>query len=477
MSEKFSTFAGLLTPLPLPLQTTDILVVTRAGVSYEVAPNNLPIVSVSPFHFYVSTTGSDHGGTNTGLNPSDPCATINQALKSLYTFNVFGVNATINLAAGSYAESVFCNQPLTGAGNNTPNPNGSIQPGQIMISGAGSTTTTLTGNAVNSAVICASNYATVGVRALKLIGTGTGQQSTLFAQLDGTINIYDDVNFGAASVEHIHIEDIGEVEAWYSYTVSGNAARHVISASNGGYIHNAYPSGVITFTGGITFSDCGFFADQNGTIQFNSNVTWSGTFTGKRYNVQRGGVISTYPSTSLTWIPGTIAGTGTSGGVYTGTAPPVIVGAITSGGDGTLRQATSLDLSDVVAPNTSWTPGIAFGGSATGITYTSQIGFYTKIGKLVIASFDITLSSKGAQTGAATVTGLPFAANASSVFPCQIGFYFAMSTITGFSAFVNGGASVITLAITGSGDANTSYSNTNFGNTTRISGSVVYTTA
>ena len=56
----------------------------------------------------------------------------------------------------------------------------------------------------------------------------------------------------------------------------------------------------------------------------------------------------------------------------------------------------------------TWTPGVSFGGGTTGITYTEQNGRYTKIGRQVTVTANVTLSSKGSSTGDATLTGLPF---------------------------------------------------------------------
>lgn len=56
----------------------------------------------------------------------------------------------------------------------------------------------------------------------------------------------------------------------------------------------------------------------------------------------------------------------------------------------------------------TWTPGISFGGGTTGITYTTQSGRYTKIGRLVIVEGSVQLSAKGSSTGNAVITGLPF---------------------------------------------------------------------
>ena len=62
----------------------------------------------------------------------------------------------------------------------------------------------------------------------------------------------------------------------------------------------------------------------------------------------------------------------------------------------------------------TWTPSITFGGGSTGITYTTQEGFYTRIGDTVWVSAYVLLSSKGSDTGTALVNGLPFTASNSA---------------------------------------------------------------
>ena len=58
----------------------------------------------------------------------------------------------------------------------------------------------------------------------------------------------------------------------------------------------------------------------------------------------------------------------------------------------------------------TWTPSLEFGGSSTGITYSSlRGGNYTKIGRQVTVNFAFTLTSKGSATGDAHISGLPFA--------------------------------------------------------------------
>jgi hypothetical protein len=56
----------------------------------------------------------------------------------------------------------------------------------------------------------------------------------------------------------------------------------------------------------------------------------------------------------------------------------------------------------------TWTPVLVFGSGTAGITYATQEGSYTKIGRLVTGRFSIILTSKGVDTGTALVAGLPF---------------------------------------------------------------------
>lgn len=68
----------------------------------------------------------------------------------------------------------------------------------------------------------------------------------------------------------------------------------------------------------------------------------------------------------------------------------------------------------------TWTPGVSFGGSVTGITYTSQDGTYVKIGKQVTVAGALVLLTKGSATGSARLTGLPFTSAIGQTFPTQL---------------------------------------------------------
>jgi hypothetical protein len=56
----------------------------------------------------------------------------------------------------------------------------------------------------------------------------------------------------------------------------------------------------------------------------------------------------------------------------------------------------------------TFTPGIAFNNAAVDVTYSTQDGIYTKVGRCVTFTVNIVLTNKGSSTGNMTVTGLPF---------------------------------------------------------------------
>lgn len=113
----------------------------------------------------------------------------------------------------------------------------------------------------------------------------------------------------------------------------------------------------------------------------------------------------------------------------------------------------------------TWTPVLKFGGGTTGITYTNQLGFYTRIGRLVTVHVNVILTSKGSSSGAATIAGLPFApaSNGSASLAC--GFYSNFAAgVTSIAGFALAGATTITLQTNGAGGTanldDTSFTNT-----------------
>ena len=123
----------------------------------------------------------------------------------------------------------------------------------------------------------------------------------------------------------------------------------------------------------------------------------------------------------------------------------------------------------------TWTPTVNFEGTSTGVTYTKQLGHYTKIGRMVYASFDILLSSKGTSTGGVTIDGLPIANygshqnNAGTVICESGGVDWPQTNVYGM-VWSDGNIYLRQQGTT----AYAAVTNENFSNTTKIFGMMVY---
>lgn len=124
----------------------------------------------------------------------------------------------------------------------------------------------------------------------------------------------------------------------------------------------------------------------------------------------------------------------------------------------------------------TWTPGLTFGGAVTGIVYGSPTqGRYTKIGRTVFAIGSVVLTSKGSATGAALLTGLPFAAANDGLYvAASIGFAAGMGSVTGsLISTIAPSANRFSLYHSNNGAA-AALTNVNFSNTSQIFISVFF---
>ena len=194
-----------------------------------------------------------------------------------------------------------------------------------------------------------------------------------------------------------------------------------------------------------------------------------------------GTVTVTLPSTS-----GTMAVTGASQSFTNITATGTIQGASTIGvgnatpaasGAGITFPATQSASSDVNTLDDyeegTWTPSL--GGTAT---YSARTGDYVKIGVMVTAFFDITVSSIGTGSGS-LISGLPFTSGGGTQgMPGSASFWSSLATaLTFLNLRVDLGAT--TIGTSGTSAAQTTITNgpNIFGNGARLVGSVTYRTA
>lgn len=120
-------------------------------------------------------------------------------------------------------------------------------------------------------------------------------------------------------------------------------------------------------------------------------------------------------------------------------------------------------------------PGLAFGGASVGMGIAAQTGTYTKIGNTVfIHTLRVALSAKGSSTGAATITGLPFAPVNNG--GATVGYYAGMSLTAGPPILlVDGNAAGIRLWQPGTASAN-ALTDANFTATSDLRASFFYRT-
>ena len=126
-----------------------------------------------------------------------------------------------------------------------------------------------------------------------------------------------------------------------------------------------------------------------------------------------------------------------------------------------------------------WTPGISFDNATTGITYVaSTSGNLVKVGRVVVANYQIVLSSKGSATGTARITGLPIAvgsANASDT-GMAVGYWGVLSIgVVYLSArVVIGTTTAIIYGATAAATSLSALDETYFSDDTVLHGSLIY---
>ncbi len=102
----------------------------------------------------------------------------------------------------------------------------------------------------------------------------------------------------------------------------------------------------------------------------------------------------------------------------------------------------------------TWTPAMTFGGSATGITYSVQVGSYIKIGKLVFVRGEITLTNNGSGAGIGAITGLPFTSAATIPGALAFPYYSGCAGVVGnIVGNINAGATAANLFMSGAAAA------------------------
>ena len=248
--------------------------------------------------YYVRTDGSD---SNTGLANTSGGAflTIQKAIDVVaQTIDLGAYSVTIQVADGTYTASVTM-RPYIGTGAVTIQGN-STTPANVVLS-------TTSAHCINN-----SSRSALTVKDVKIQTTTSGYG--VVASNGGLVSI-NNVDFGACANGHMYIDTYGRVTAAGSYAISGSAPAHVIPNLQGSFTMN---SGTVTLTGTPAFSSAFLYCSSLGFAYINgvgSAVTFSGSATGKKYDVLLNSVVNTGGS-GTNYLPGDSAGTTSSGGLY-----------------------------------------------------------------------------------------------------------------------------------------------------------------
>ncbi len=147
-----------------------------------------------------------------------------------------------------------------------------------------------------------------------------------------------------------------------------------------------------------------------------------------------------------------------------------VVNDVSAGSDKKITQ------SDMLGGSGTWTPDLTFGGSSTGITYSSRNGYYARAGSIVFVQGVFILTSKGSATGNASIGNLPFTSAASGQAWLTVAWQNMTSSYVNMIGFVNNSSASISIrGITAAATTNlTTVTDTGFSNTSILYMSGVY---
>lgn len=249
--------------------------------------------------YYVRTDGSD---SNDGLTNSAGGAflTIQRAIdEAANRLDLGGYTVTIQVGDGTYTDPINIKAMMGMAGPDSLVIQGnSLAPSNVVISTTSADSFTLDGPTTMAHVKYLKVQTTTG-------GMGFSVVNQAVLKLTG-------INFGACANYHMLVNGGARLQfgVGEGYTISGGATFHMsVQATS---TLQAESVGTITLSGTPNFSTFALVSDSN--LRINGN-TYSGSATGKRYNVNLNGVIFTNGA-GVNYLPGSIAGTTATGGQY-----------------------------------------------------------------------------------------------------------------------------------------------------------------
>jgi hypothetical protein len=170
----------------------------------------------------------------------------------------------------------------------------------------------------------------------------------------------------------------------------------------------------------------------------------------------------------------------TAGGVWNGRTLTAGTGINITNGDGTAGSPTITNTGVTTFTNTTpWTPTVTFGGASVGIVYGVQLGWYTQVGDIVTAYFNVTLVNKGTSVGTMAIASLPVTTGASNVGTTgnvqTNSVTFPVATTYLSSSIQTAPGTTLNFFGVGSGITSLILNDTHFVNGSGIAGTIIYT--
>ena len=197
----------------------------------------------SGLNLYVNaSTGSN---SNNGTSATSAFSTINYAVNYFYSnYDLAGVSVAINVAAGTYNETIIIESLDRGA------------PADVSLVGAGSATTII--NAPSNACLAIKDYGTVGLQGFTLTGSSTAVSAINCGQFS-ICDINSDMVFGTFSLNgssHLTCSQNSSININSNYTISGAATYHYLVSTGGLLEANSI---TVTMPTTLSFNTFGYF--------------------------------------------------------------------------------------------------------------------------------------------------------------------------------------------------------------------------
>jgi len=255
--------------------------------------------------YYVRTDGSD--GNNGMANTSGGAfLTIQKAIDTAAALDLNGFDVTIAVADGTYTGNVAVYALWVGRGNVTLLGNATT-PANCLLSTVGSAI--LVGVAGG---VTPGSPARLAIGGFKITTSSNG--SGIVANEGSQVTIIGAMEYGAMGTgTHLSASRRSGLVIGANYTISGNAANHLLASQNSSINANGR---TVTLTGAPVFSTA--YANvlrQSGIAIQGSTFSGSAGASSKRYALATMGLIDT-SSGGSTYLPGDTAGTNDGTGVY-----------------------------------------------------------------------------------------------------------------------------------------------------------------